>query len=61
MEKLKRCPFMCGGKIDDLTIHEFEPCLFRIECEICSAHGPYSASEERAILLWNRRQAEKGD
>jgi len=47
------CPFCGETNAIPRNPHEF---AFWIICESCDARGPFAASEEVALIRWNRRR-----
>lgn len=45
------CPF-CGG---EATVDSDWPSAHCVECEQCSAAGPFDETKEQAITAWNTR------
>jgi len=54
--QLKPCPFCGDEEADTSTDREF----YFVVCQskFCFANGPVAASEEKAMLAWNKRNEE---
>lgn len=65
MAELKPCPF-CGGNAEIFQGRFDDKDASYVMCRLCAARGgifpvsPKYASNERAILAWNRRKGEQG-
>jgi len=64
---MKPCPFCGTSERDDhqemklpywLQVNEIAGSLFNVECFGCGLETRYQGSEERALKLWNTRDAE---
>lgn len=60
--ELKPCPF-CGITDACITKQTLDmevdgSAIYRIECNICLACGPWEGSENRAIKAWNKERGE---
>lgn len=51
MSNIKPCPF-CGSSKTVLCLGDYD---WMVECEDCTATGPFVDSEKEAIALWNKR------
>ena len=55
-EKLKPCPF-CGEK-DEVWVIQRMDGPYWVQCPDCGGSGSREATEEEAVIAWNRRAYE---
>lgn len=57
-DKLKSCPFDCGGRLTDLEVETHSSDYHFVICEYCGARGEACGTKEQAIKAWNTRTPE---
>lgn len=58
-EKLKPCPFDCGGTVEDVSLEKIYIDSYFVRCNYCGANGESCGTGEQAMMAWNRRSGER--
>lgn len=55
MQELENCPF-CGSEYVEVESARAPDEGFQVQCTLCEACGPLSASHSAAVEAWNERE-----